>query len=226
MCAAIEACEQGSAVTVLERFTGVEGPQPSVVVSSMRAEEPTSRLRLGSKDDVAAMHAYLAQETEGVISEETLTELSAKRAPIIFNGSHVSDCNSRLHSARTRPRIPNDDYFLYYSGNEAADPYRQSSQGRLRAGIESRARAFRVGISSAPSMITSKHWMLESISIARSRNSSEMRRNNVDGRFISRRFRVGSGPDYMVLIEAWAHKNFALFLPPVARGHCAGGARR
>lgn len=126
VCAAIEACEQGSSVTVLERFTGGGATAISggVVYAGGGTEIQT---QAGVEDDVEAMHAYLTQETEGAISEETLRDFCEGSAESL---EWLTGLGLQFEASLCpyKTSYPNDDYFLYYSGNEAADPYRQSAK--------------------------------------------------------------------------------------------------
>ncbi|MFP6639205.1 MAG: FAD-binding protein, partial [Myxococcota bacterium] len=125
-CAAIEAHRAGAEVVVLERFSG--GGATAISGGVVYAGGGTDiQKQAGVKDDTESMRAYLDQEIEGVVSQETirafcngsaeslrwLTELGLQ-----FEGSLCPHKTS----------YPNDNYFLYYSGNEAAEPYRSHAR--------------------------------------------------------------------------------------------------
>ena len=121
-CAAIEALQCGAEVTVLERFTG--GGATAISGGVVYAGGGTDiQKEAGVKDDVAAMQAYLSEEVDGAVGNETIRAFCEGSVETLrwlaglglqFEGSLCPHKTS----------YPNDDYFLYYSGNESAEPYR------------------------------------------------------------------------------------------------------
>ena len=121
-CAAIEARQQGASVTVVERFAG--GGASAISGGVVYAGGGTDLQRQAQvEDDVEAMRAYLAEEIGDVVGGETLDRFCQGSADDIrwlqglgleFEASLCPDKTS----------YPNDDYFLYYSGNETAEPWR------------------------------------------------------------------------------------------------------
>ena len=220
VCAAIEACEQGSAVTVLERFSG--GGATAISGGVVYAGGGTDiQTQAGVMGDVAAMHAYLAQETEGVISEETLRDFCEESAP---NLQWLTRLGLQFEASLCpyKTSYPNDDYFLYYSGNESADPYRQLARPAPRG--------HRVKGKGLPgrNFFSPLHDHLKTLD-ARIRFHCQVtqlirdEKNNVTGVSFQE---VPSGlwAGLHGGIEAWATK-FSLFLPSVARGLRRWGAK-
>ena len=121
-CAAIEARQRGVSVVVLERFAG--GGASAISGGVVYAGGGTDlQRRARVDDDVEAMHAYLAEEVGDVVSGETLARFCRGSAEDVrwlealglqFEASLCPDKTS----------YPNDDYFLYYSGNETSEPWR------------------------------------------------------------------------------------------------------
>lgn len=120
-CAAIEARQRGVSVTVLERFSG--GGATAISGGVVYAGGGTDiQVQARVKDDVEAMRAYLSEEAGGVVSEKTLEKFCQGSVEDIrwLQGLGL-DFEASLCPDKTS--YPNDDYFLYYSGNEAAEPW-------------------------------------------------------------------------------------------------------
>ena len=121
-CAAIEARQRGAAVTILERFSG--GGATAISGGVVYAGGGTDiQLEAGVKDDVEAMRAYLSQEVGGIVTEETLRKFCEGSVEDL---RWLAGLGLRFEASLCphKTSYPNDDYFLYYSGNEAAEPYR------------------------------------------------------------------------------------------------------
>ncbi len=124
-CAALEAKTEGAEVLVLDRFHGGGATAISGGVVYAGGGTPIQQ-DAGVTDDSDAMFRYLALETQGVVSEETLRDfcdgsvdnlrwLAERGVP--FEGS--------LCPVKTS--YPTDDYYLYYSGNEGFSPYKEAA---------------------------------------------------------------------------------------------------
>lgn len=121
-CAAIEARRQGASVTILERFSG--GGATAISGGVVYAGGGTDIQRqAGVTDDVEAMRAYLGEEVGGVVSEGTLEEFCRGSADDI---RWLEDVGLHFEASLCpdKTSYPSDDYFLYYSGNEASEPWR------------------------------------------------------------------------------------------------------
>ncbi len=121
-CAAIEAAEQGAAVTILERFSG--GGATAMSGGVFYAGGGTQHQKdAGFDDSVDDMFAYLKAEARGVVSDTTLRRFCEgsdddlrwlEAMGVKFEGSYCPFKTS----------YPTDDYYLYYSGSETVEPYR------------------------------------------------------------------------------------------------------
>lgn len=129
-CAALEAAEAGADVLVLDRFGG--GGASAVSGGVVYAGGGTGPQRAAGVDDsVDAMYDYLRLEAGDVVSARTLRRFCAESAGMIewleergvpFEGS--------LCPVKTS--YPNDDYYLYYSGSEAAGGFRDTAKPAAR----------------------------------------------------------------------------------------------
>jgi 3-oxo-5alpha-steroid 4-dehydrogenase len=116
-CAAIQAAELGASVLVIDRFQG--GGATAMSGGIVYAGGGTAQqLEAGCDDDAEQMYRYLRLETQDAVSEETLREFCEssvkhlawlEKLGLRFSGS--------LSPVKTS--YPAQDYFLYYSGNEA-----------------------------------------------------------------------------------------------------------
>ena len=125
-CAAIEARRAEARVTVLERFTG--GGATAISGGVIYAGGGTDiQKEVGVEDDVDAMRAYLAQEAGDVVEPETLQDFCEESAESLRWLSGLGlEFEASLCPHKTS--YPNDDYYLYYSGNEMSRPYRDSAR--------------------------------------------------------------------------------------------------
>lgn len=120
-CAAVDACDHGADVLVLDRFAG--GGATAISGGVVYAGGGTSHQRAaGFEDSVEAMLDYLRLETGGVVSDETLSRFCAQsldnlswleRHGVPFEGS----------MAPRKTSYPTNEHYLYYSGNELAPPF-------------------------------------------------------------------------------------------------------
>ena len=122
-CAAIEARQGEARVTVLERFNG--GGATAISGGVVYAGGGTDiQKEAGVEDDIGAMRAYLAQEAGGVVETETLQTFCEESAESLrWLTERGLEFEASLCPHKTS--YPSDDYFLYYSGNEMAQPYRE-----------------------------------------------------------------------------------------------------
>ncbi|WP_158882864.1 FAD-binding protein [Amycolatopsis anabasis] len=121
-CAAIEAADAGADVLVVDRFSG--GGASAVSGGVVYAGGGTAQQRAAGVDDsVEAMYDYLRLEVGEVVAERTLRRFCAQSADMItwLEGNGVPFEGS-LCPYKTS--YPNDDYYLYYSGSEAAGGFR------------------------------------------------------------------------------------------------------
>lgn len=120
-CAAVEACDAGADVLVLDRFRG--GGATAISGGVVYAGGGTDHQHAaGFTDTTEAMLDYLRLETAGVVSDETLGRFCAQsldnlrwleRHGVPFEGS----------MAPRKTSYPTNEHYLYYSGNELAPPF-------------------------------------------------------------------------------------------------------
>ena len=120
-CAAIEAAEGGASVLAFDRFGG--GGASAISGGVVYAGGGTSiQQAAGVDDSVAAMVAYLHMETDGVVADATLERFCAgSAAQLDWLSAHGVPFSASLCPDKTS--YPSDRYYLYYSGNEALQPY-------------------------------------------------------------------------------------------------------
>ena len=125
-CAAIEASQNSSQVTVLERFTG--GGATAISGGVIYAGGGTDiQKEAGVEDDIDSMHAYLTLETEGVVSPELILDFCRTSSE---NIRWLTSLGLRFGSSLCpyKTSYPNDNYYLYYSGNETIEPYKTAAR--------------------------------------------------------------------------------------------------
>jgi 3-oxo-5alpha-steroid 4-dehydrogenase len=124
-CAAIEAADLGCEVLVVDRFAG--GGATAISGGIVYAGGGTRhQVAAGFTDTEEAMYAYLRLETGDVVSEATLKRFCAQS---VDNLRWLEE-NGVPFDASMAPRktsYPTNDYYLYYSGNELAPPYRDEA---------------------------------------------------------------------------------------------------
>jgi 3-oxo-5alpha-steroid 4-dehydrogenase len=120
-CAAIEAADRGVAVLAVERFAGGGATALSGGVVYAGGGTPYQQ-QAGYGDSSAAMLRYLRQEVGEAVSAATLDDFCARsceqlawleRQGVAFEASVPPHKTS----------YPSDQYYLYYSGNEAVPAY-------------------------------------------------------------------------------------------------------
>lgn len=127
VCAAIEAADRGAEVLAIERFDG--GGATAISGGIYYAGGGTTQQKEAGfdYDTPSAMFDYLRLETEGVVSDELLEDFCDRSVEnlqwlealgVPFEGS----------MAPRKTSYPTNDYYLYYSGNEAAAPYKDAAK--------------------------------------------------------------------------------------------------
>jgi 3-oxo-5alpha-steroid 4-dehydrogenase len=122
-CAAIEAADAGADVLVVDRFQG--GGASAVSGGVVYAGGGTAQQRdAGVEDTADEMYAYLRQEAGDVVSEQTLRRFCDGSTEMIrWLEGHGVPFEGSLCPYKTS--YPNDDFYLYYSGSEAAGGFRE-----------------------------------------------------------------------------------------------------
>ncbi|GAA4102438.1 FAD-binding protein [Zhongshania borealis] len=121
-CSALEASSLGVKVTVLDRLNG--GGASALSGGIIYAGGGTAyQSQAGVEDSVENMMNYLRQEAQGAVSEETLRHFCEQSIPnLAWLEKYGVNFDSTPYSEKTS--YPPENYFLYYSGNELASPYR------------------------------------------------------------------------------------------------------
>ncbi|GAA1944533.1 FAD-binding protein [Amycolatopsis minnesotensis] len=124
-CAAIEAADAGADVLVLDRFTG--GGASAVSGGVVYAGGGTAQQRdAGVPDTAEAMYDYLRLEVGDVVSERTLRAFcEGSRDMVTWLEGNGVPFEGSLCPYKTS--YPSDDYYLYYSGSEAAGGFRDAA---------------------------------------------------------------------------------------------------
>ncbi|MDU9414914.1 FAD-binding protein [Pseudomonas sp. zfem005] len=121
VCAAIEAAEQGLSVLALDRFAGGGATARSGGVVYAGGGTP-QQAEAGVEDTPEAMYAYLREEVGDAVSAETLRGFcDASRANLAWLERQGAAFQGSVPPLKTS--YPSDQYFLYYSGNEAVPEY-------------------------------------------------------------------------------------------------------
>ena len=127
-CAAIEAASRGLSVLALDRFAGGGATAISGGVVYAGGGTPYQR-QAGYEDSRDAMFNYLRQEVGEAVSPQTLREFCEgsceqlawlERQGVAFESSVPPNKTS----------YPSDQFYLYYSGNEAVPAYAASAMKR------------------------------------------------------------------------------------------------
>lgn len=121
VCAAIEAASQGVAVLALERFAGGGATARSGGVVYAGGGTP-QQAEAGVEDSPEAMYDYLRQEAGDAVSADTLRGFcNDSRVNLAWLERHGAAFQGSVPPLKTS--YPSDQYFLYYSGNEAVPSY-------------------------------------------------------------------------------------------------------
>ncbi|MDT4835411.1 3-oxo-5-alpha-steroid 4-dehydrogenase [compost metagenome] len=121
VCAALEARGQGISVLALERFAGGGATARSGGVVYAGGGTP-QQAEAGVEDSPQAMFDYLRQETGDAVSAETLRDFCERsRDNLAWLERQGAGFQGSVPPMKTS--YPSDQYFLYYSGNEAVPSY-------------------------------------------------------------------------------------------------------
>jgi len=128
--AAIEAVDRGGRVLVLDRGHG--GGAAGLSGGVVYAGGGTRHQRAAGEEDTPEnMFAYLRQETDGVVSDETLRRFCDSSVEMIdWLEENGAKFDSTLCPYKTS--YPTDAHYLYYSGNEKAWPYKEHATPAAR----------------------------------------------------------------------------------------------
>ncbi|WP_271105215.1 FAD-binding protein [Pseudomonas tohonis] len=121
VCAAIEAAERGLSVLALDRFAGGGATARSGGVVYAGGGTP-QQAEAGVEDSAEDMYAYLRQEVGDAVSSDTLRDFCERsRANLAWLERQGATFQGSVPPLKTS--YPSDQYFLYYSGNEAVPRY-------------------------------------------------------------------------------------------------------
>lgn len=128
--AAIEAADAGARVLALDR--GYGGGSAVLSGGVVYAGGGTRYQRAaGLSDTPENMFAYLRQETRGVVSEATLRRF-CEQSPAMIDWLEAQGARFEGTLCPYLTSYPTDAYYLYYSGNELAYPYREHAAPAAR----------------------------------------------------------------------------------------------
>ena len=123
--AAIEAADHGARVLLLDRSQG--GGASALSGGVVYAGGGTAQQRAaGYEDSVENLFNYLQLEVGDAVDEATLRRFCQESPGMSpWLESQGARCDGSLAPYKTS--YPTDDYYLYFSGNEKAYPYRESA---------------------------------------------------------------------------------------------------
>ncbi|MNQ59602.1 3-oxo-5-alpha-steroid 4-dehydrogenase [compost metagenome] len=125
-CAAIEASTRGLSVLALDRFEGGGATALSGGVVYAGGGTPYQR-QAGYEDTSEAMFNYLRQEVGEAVSGETLKHFcDGSREQLAWLERQGAAFEASVPPHKTS--YPSDQYYLYYSGNEAVPAYAASAK--------------------------------------------------------------------------------------------------
>lgn len=128
--AALEGREQGLSVLAVDRFQGGGATLASGGVFYAGGGTEIQEAA-GVKDDPDNMFAYLRQETEGIVSDETLRRFCAESADNVrWLMHHGVEFRPTLWAEKTS--YPPVDYFLYHADSSLVASYRKSARPAAR----------------------------------------------------------------------------------------------
>ncbi|MCB9506979.1 MAG: FAD-binding protein [Myxococcales bacterium] len=130
VCAALEARAAGASVLALDRFEG--GGATAISGGVVYAGGGTQiQTDAGVTDSVDAMFGYLQLEVAGVVSDPTLREFCERSVENLdWLREHGVPFEGSLCPVKTS--YPSDRYYLYASGNEFFEPYRDVAKPAAR----------------------------------------------------------------------------------------------
>ena len=118
--AAIQARDEGAEVLILDRFEG--GGATRWCGGIFYAGGTRYQREAGKEDSAEEMFAYLALEVGDAVRPETLRRFcETSNEHIEWLAAQGVGFSGKLHAAKTT--FPDEDKFLYYSGNEKAPEY-------------------------------------------------------------------------------------------------------
>lgn len=131
--AALQGLENGASVALVDRFSG--GGATAICGSVIYAGGGTDlQKRLGIEDSPENMFNYLRNETQGIVSDETLRRFCENSADNLrWLQKHGLQFGGDVFTEKTT--YPVDGYSLYFSGNELDPKYRQDSEPVARGHI-------------------------------------------------------------------------------------------
>ncbi len=129
-CAAIEATENETQVTVLDRLSG--GGASALSGGVVYAGGGTRQQKeAGDEDSVDNMFAYLHEEIQGAVGDETLRRFCENS---VDNLEWLESFGARYDATvyDEKGSYPPEGHFLYYSGNELSRPFRDKAKPSRR----------------------------------------------------------------------------------------------
>lgn len=124
-CVAIDACDQGADVLVLDRFGGGGATAISGGVVYAGGGTPHQR-EAGFEDSTEAMFDYLRLETGGAVSDETLSRFCEQSLDNLrWLEEHGVSFEGSMAPRKTS--YPTNEHYLYYSGSELAASFAEAS---------------------------------------------------------------------------------------------------
>lgn len=124
--AAIEAADAGARVLAIDR--GYGGGASALSGGIVYAGGGTAQQSAAAvDDDPENMFRYLKQEVRGVVRDDTLRSF-CEGSPAMIEWLERQGASFAASLAPFKTSYPSDDYYLYYSGNEKAHPYREHAR--------------------------------------------------------------------------------------------------
>ncbi|WP_341323930.1 FAD-binding protein [Solibacillus sp. FSL H8-0523] len=122
VCASLEAAEQGQTVLLIDVAYG--GGTSGISGGVVYAGGGTStQLEAGVEDSIDNMYNYLIQETAGVVKDETVRRF-CEESPASIDWLKAKGVKFQGTVCPYKTSYPNDQFYLYYSGNEKSYPYK------------------------------------------------------------------------------------------------------
>ena len=125
-CVALEAREQGDDVFAVERFRGGGATAISGGIYYAGGGTPIQK-EAGIEDSPENMLAYLRHEVRDVVKESTLRAF-CEQSVENFRWLQEQGVPFEASLCPFKTSYPNNDYFLYYSGNEGYPPWNQDAR--------------------------------------------------------------------------------------------------
>jgi 3-oxo-5alpha-steroid 4-dehydrogenase len=121
-CAALEASQQGASVLVLDRCHGGGATSASGAIIYAGGGTPYQKA-VGYDDTPEEMFRYLKQEMGDVVSDETLHRF-CEESPGMIRWLEEAGVPFEASLCPFKTSYPTDKYYIYFSGNENANPYK------------------------------------------------------------------------------------------------------